>query len=124
MIPPLAKDKIPQKEGVYPPFKSSLLLFPSSCRMHFCRGDVGSRVSRLEHAGLWICSQITNCMDDGAAPVALPWLCPALEKSGDALAGENMAGEQGHAQREMPLRAKVAGTERAGEAREAWRRGG
>lgn len=58
-------------------------------------------------------------MDDGAAPVALPCLCPAMEKSGDALAGEDVAGVQGHVQREMPFRAKVAGTERAGEAGEA-----
>lgn len=87
--------------------------------MHFCRVDVGSRVSKLEHTGVWICSQIMICMDAGAASVPLAWPCPAMEKSGDALAGEDMAGEQGHAQREVPFRAKVAGTERAGEAREA-----
>lgn len=80
--------------GVYPPFKSSLLLFSSSCGVHFCRVDVGSRVSKLEHTGLWICSQITICTDAGAAAVPLPWLCPAMEKSGDALAGRTRLGSR------------------------------
>lgn len=47
---------------------------------------------------------------------------PAMEKSGDALLERTWQGSR-DMPREMPFRDKVAGTERAGEAREAERRG-
>lgn len=59
-------------------------------------------MSKLEHAGVWICCQIALCVDTGAACAAVPSASPEVEKSGDMLSGGYVAEEQGHAQREVP----------------------
>jgi len=95
------------------PFKSSLLLFSFSWGIFLCRLDAGSRVSKMEHVDLWICSQITTCMDAGAVSVAMPWAQPVMEKSGGALTGGDVAGDQGYAQRQVPCQG-YGGQQRGG----------